>query len=162
MLSKEERIIVLKSVETFSETPDNVLAGVAPLLKEERIPAGKTIFEKGEMGDALYIVASGKIRIHDEGHTLNYFEKGDSFGEMALIDPYPRMASAVVEENALLFCMDQDLFNKLLIHQGEIAISIARHVIRLLRARVQDLTKERSKMEDMERTLIAQRMSSLM
>ena len=84
MLSNEERIALLKDVVTFSETPDNVLAGIVALLKEEEFSAGEPIFEKGEMGDKLYIVASGKIRVHDEGHTLNCFERNDSFGEMAL------------------------------------------------------------------------------
>jgi len=161
MLSPEERLAVLKEVLIFSETPDNVLAGIAPFLKEEKMSAGEPIFEKGEMGDKLYIVARGKVRIHDEDRTLNYFKKGDSFGEMALIDPHPRVASAEAAEEAVLLCMDQDMFGKLLIHRDEIAIGIARHVIRLLRARMQDLARERDQMESVERAWIARRMSSL-
>ncbi len=162
MLSTKERMALLKDVTTFSDTPDNVLAGVATFLKEEEFSAGETIFDTGEMGDKLYIVASGKIQIHDEGHTLNCFEEKDSFGEMALIDSHERMASAVVEEDALLLCLDQEVFNKLLIHSGEFAISIARHVIRMLRERVRDLARERDQIESVERAWITQRMSSIL
>jgi hypothetical protein len=87
MLSQIEKLLILKTVGIFLETPDDVLADVAGLLYEIEVPAGTAIFEKGDTGTSMYIIVDGEVRVHDGIHTLNHLHARDVFGEMALLDP---------------------------------------------------------------------------
>ena len=64
--------------------------------------AGTILFAEGDTGDAAYIVESGRVSVFKtvKGRriTLGEIGPGGIFGEMALIDDQPRMASAVAEE----------------------------------------------------------------
>ncbi len=63
-----------------------------------------TIFHEGEVGRHLYIVRSGKVSIRrtvkGEQKELAVLTKGAIFGEMALLDGGPRVASAVAIEQS--------------------------------------------------------------
>jgi CRP-like cAMP-binding protein len=68
-----------------------------------KLAAGQLIFQKGDPGDSLAVVVSGRVRIGTvtpEGReaALNYVEPGQSFGEMALLDGKPRSADATALE----------------------------------------------------------------
>jgi len=59
---------------------------------------GEVIFNQGESGDTMYIIQSGAVEIShrqgDKKNVLALLERGDFFGEMALIDKHPRTAAA--------------------------------------------------------------------
>lgn len=141
MLSTIEKLLVLKQVEIFAETPDDVLANVAAACDDLEIQKGETVFNKGEPGDTLYVIVSGRVQVHDGAVNLNELGEGDVFGEMALLDPEPRLASVTALEDARLLRLDEESFQELLEEQSEIARSIIKVLTRRLRARVQDLTK---------------------
>ncbi len=65
-------------------------------------PKGATIFAEGESGTTAYVVESGRVAVFKtiKGKRINIGDvtQGGIFGEMALIDDHPRMASAVAEE----------------------------------------------------------------
>lgn len=70
-------------------------------------PKGKILFKQGEMGDAAYIVQSGAVGMYREAQgrkiPLATVRKGELFGEMAVIDPSPRLATAfALEESAVM------------------------------------------------------------
>ena len=114
MLSTIEKIIALKTVDTFAGAPDNVLANVAALLQEVELAVGETIIEKGDPGDCMYIIVSGKVQVHNGDHTLNHLTESDVFGEMAVLDPEPRVASVSAVEQTLLLRLDQESFYELM------------------------------------------------
>ena len=59
---------------------------------------GAHLFEQGDDGNGWYLILSGMVAIvrdeEGEDHILDHLEAPDSFGEMALIDGAPRMATA--------------------------------------------------------------------
>ena len=71
-----DRISILREVEIFSETSDNVLLEIASFLKEMKVKQGQNVFKKGEDGDAMFIriVGSehGQATLSADGRTL-YF-----------------------------------------------------------------------------------------
>ncbi len=150
MFSTIEKVIILKTVSIFEETPTDVLVDVASIIEEVDIPAGKTIFEKGEMGHSMYIIASGKVRVHDGDLVLNRLVDRDVFGELALLDPEPRIASVTAEENTLLFRLDQEPFYELIDDRGEVARGIMGVLVRYLRTSVRDLSDLRTKLDSSE------------
>ena len=141
MLSIVERVMILKGASLFAQTPDDALAEVAALLEEVDAGAGEMLFQKGDAGDCLFIIVSGCVRIHDGARTLNELGEGDAFGEMALLDPEPRIASATVTEQARLLRLDGAPFFELIQARPEVSIGIIHMLTRRLRERVQDLSR---------------------
>ena len=150
MLSNVEKVLILKSVAMFSHTPDNVLADVADLLEELEFSENETIFEKGDTGDSMYVILDGKVRVHDGERLLNYLGERDVFGEMALLDPEPRLASVTAVEATRLFRLDQAPFFELMSERPEVATGIIRVLTGRLRDRVRDIGQLNARIKELE------------
>ena len=98
------------------------------------------------------IIVDGKTRVHDGGRTLNYLGGGDVFGEMAVLDTEPRVASVTAVEDARLFRLDQEAFYELMDDQIEVARGIIHVLSQHLRARVRDLSDLRTRLEALEQS----------
>lgn len=144
MLSTIEKVIILKDVELFAETPDELLTEVAGLLTEVEVAPGESVFAKGDNGDSFYIIVNGEVRVHDGAYTINTLGESEVFGEMALLDPEPRMASVTAEGDTLLLRLDQDPFYELMDARSEVARGIIRVLSNRLRLRVQEVATLRS------------------
>ncbi|MEO6409542.1 MAG: SulP family inorganic anion transporter [Burkholderiaceae bacterium] len=82
------------------------------------LPAGATLFRRGDSGDALYAVRHGRmaLRIERGGAAplrLLSFGPGVIFGEMALLDGRPRSADAVAEIDTELITLSREQFDAL-------------------------------------------------
>jgi CRP/FNR family transcriptional regulator, cyclic AMP receptor protein len=95
-------------------------------------PSGKAVFKKGSVGDALYVVHAGSVRIINRpfpfwpAKTLAILGPGELFGEMALIDQPYRTATVVTEGPTKLFVVLNTHFNELLQSNPEFARDIRR------------------------------------
>jgi AAA family ATP:ADP antiporter len=147
MFSTIEKVIALKTTGVFAEMPDRILAEVAGLCEEVQIKEGEAVFQKGEMGKSLYVIAAGRVRVHDGNQTLEHLTEGQVFGEMALLDPEPRSASITATEDSQLLRLDQEPFYELLEDQSELARGMIKVLTRRLRARMQDLNELRLRLE---------------
>ena len=81
-------------------------------------PAGTVVFAEGEAGNTAYVVESGLVTVYKtvKGKTIviGEVEQGGIFGEMALIDDHPRMASALAkEETACVIIGKERLFEQM-------------------------------------------------
>lgn len=115
---------------------------------------GTVLFKEGEIGSEMYFIHSGRIRIEKNvdgtPEVLAVMEKGDFFGEMALIEQVPRTATAVVEDDADLLKVDAGNFEKILKGNIEIAVRMIRKYASRLRdtsERLQMLLKDRKEMD---------------
>jgi len=133
-----EKVLLLKSISIFSETPENILAEVAHLLHEEEVDSHTTLFHEGEIGNCMYIIFRGSVRIHKGEQTLMIFKDRDFFGDLSLLDTETRSASATTETDCLLLKIDQEPFFELLDTQPE----VARGVIRILSKRLRALNEK--------------------
>ncbi|KAF0189982.1 MAG: cAMP-binding [Desulfobulbaceae bacterium] len=77
---------LLRGIQIFQPLSDEDLQDLATLLKLEKCPWGFPILQKGDVGDHLYIILSGRVEVMDEdGVTLAEMGKGAVFGEMSLL-----------------------------------------------------------------------------
>ena len=76
-------------------------------------PKGKVLFKQGEKGDAAYIVQSGAVGMYREAQgrkiPLATVRKGELFGEMAVIDASPRLATAFALEESSVMVIPIDI-----------------------------------------------------
>jgi MFS superfamily sulfate permease-like transporter len=89
--------------------PDQ-LAALRGLLRREEIAAGETLFREGEPGDRVYVLARGAVTITidaSNGATSRVvtFAPGAMFGEAAMLDGRPRSATAVAEQEAVVYSL---------------------------------------------------------
>jgi CRP/FNR family transcriptional regulator, cyclic AMP receptor protein len=99
----------------ISTMPERALDELVKFSTVARFEQHRNIFSKGEPGDCLYGILSGRVRIYSispEGHeiTLNVMEAGDLFGEIAILDRRTRTASASAMESTDLLRIHRDHF----------------------------------------------------
>jgi len=116
-----EKVLVLKSLNLFKETPENILADLAPLMKEMQYEQGTEIFKEGETGDCMYIIQQGNIKIHKGNTTLAILKEKEVFGELSLLDADTRSASATANTDCILYKIDQEPFYELMDERPEVA-----------------------------------------
>ena len=133
MLLTIEKVIILKSISIFSVISERGLIEAATVLEEIRAELDQVIFEKGDTGNSLYIVVEGRVRIHDNEKTIATLGPGEVFGELAALDPEPRMASVTVLEAGLLLRMGHTELDELMGEYPEVAVGIIRVLCRRLR-----------------------------
>jgi CRP-like cAMP-binding protein len=111
----------------------------ALMLSEEhplRFDPGQVIFKAGEEGSAMYIVRSGSVQLRAGETVLETVERGGLLGEMALIDPAPRSASAVAGADCTLVGVDEETFHALVKQVPGFALEVMRVMARRLRQSV--------------------------
>lgn len=98
---------------------------------------GDTIFTEGDLGTEMYIIQEGEVeivkRLGHESHVLSTLEKGDFFGEMAVVENIPRSADAVAKTQVRVVAINGSAFDEMLRRNPEIAIRIIRKYIKRLR-----------------------------
>ena len=150
MLSTIEKVAILTTVGIFAATPDDVLAAVAPLLDQVDLNAGETLFDKGDLGDSLYIIVSGRLRVHDGSRTLDVLGARAVVGEMALLDPEPRAAAVTAVEDARLLRLLRAPFYELMADRPEVATGIIRVLTGYVRARLRDVAELHAQVQELE------------
>ena len=138
----------LRSVPLFASLDDEAARELRGLLRTHEAAGGTALFHLGDKGDAMYLIESGRVRIHVEdstGHdvTLTELAGGDFFGEMALLDGNPRSADATVIEDARLAILSRNDFLSFVRRNPNVALEMLsaityrlRHTDELLRQRV--------------------------
>ena len=109
----------LHSNRLFTGIPTDVVDDIGADVDLQSFDTDEVIFEEGEVGDSLYLVVDGAIRISKMGRghkqeTLTYIQPGNFFGEMALIDGQPRSAQASAAEPCTLGRIDALAFERIL------------------------------------------------
>ena len=128
---------IIERNSLFRGLPAATIDRVAALATRRIYDEGAVIFMRGDPGDSLCGVATGRVRISTTGPRgkevfLNIMEPGDAFGEIALLDGSPRTATATAMSRTELFIVPRDAFSALLESQPRLAV----HLIQLLCKRV--------------------------
>lgn len=132
---------LLSRVNIFADLPQPFLKRVASICEEERHPYGAKIFNEGDAGDCLYLIHEGAVRISRDvpgmgEEALAVLKAGDYFGEMALIDDFPRSANAVAHEACRLVVIGKDKLADLLFVDRDLAYDLLWTFVRTLSGRL--------------------------
>ena len=138
MLTSVDRLLFVRGVPIFKELRDDFLVRLASIMDELSFPAKHTIFTEGQEGRSLYIVVSGRVRVHIGDRDLAQLEKGATFGEMSLFDAEPRSASVTTMEPCECLMLTQQQLYEAIDETPGIAVN----VIRLLSRRIRELNQK--------------------
>jgi hypothetical protein len=94
-ISTVERVLILQEIPIFANLPPEDLERIALIAREQWHPPAGVICRQGEEGDVMYVIVSGLVQIITEygGRAQVLAERGpgEIIGELAIIDPAPRM-----------------------------------------------------------------------
>jgi CRP-like cAMP-binding protein len=130
---------LLRNVSIFAHLDDAALAGVARFVEVREFPAGAVIVGQDDPGEALYVLARGRVKVVLYGESgreiiLSLFrEPGDFFGEMSLLDDQPRSATVIALERSTLLSLKRADFHKHLEGQPRTALAVLAELSRRLR-----------------------------
>jgi len=96
---------ILNQADIFDELTPTQLELIGSITSERHYQAGDVIFEENTPGDEMYVIVSGVVEIMVDpaligaksggtGHTIATLRRGQSFGEVSLVDQGLRSASA--------------------------------------------------------------------
>ena len=133
-----EEVSFLRNVPIFNELSDQELEKIAGLGVRKKYKKGSIILLEEETGAALFVIASGKVKIvrmDDDGREviLSILGESDFFGEMAILDGLTRSASVVATSKSELFMIHRRDFLKLLNDYPMVAIALLRELTGRLR-----------------------------
>ncbi len=124
-------MVALKSSKLFSGT----LAAESHTLEQaascKTYKAGRNVFQEGDPGDGLYVIAEGQVQIsclvgQDQRCVLSRFGPGDFFGEMAVLDDQPRSATATAEVDSKVYFISRDDLLRVLATSPGLAIGLVK------------------------------------
>lgn len=118
MMQAEFALEALSRCRLFAGLDRDALRGIARTLRVRRFRRGEVLFHEGDPGDALFIVASGAVKVvvpSEEGGEaiLATLRRGEFLGELALLDGAPRSASAIALEATEALALPRDQFRAL-------------------------------------------------
>jgi sigma-B regulation protein RsbU (phosphoserine phosphatase) len=125
----------------FEDLSDEVFDMLRPVMRDFRVKAGDMIIRDGSIGEDLYLIVSGRVKIVKEtadGHKrlLALLHPGDFFGELELVDGRPRSAHVIAADHCLLYTLPAQEFD-CLIQQSH---PFARRLLQTLSLRFRTLT----------------------
>ena len=136
----------LFSEQKLSSMEINLLSSLS---RERKVKPGDALFQEGDDGDAMYIVLEGRIRIskHIPGageEALAILERGDYFGEMALIDRQPRSAEAKAHdaEGAVVLMIPKEVVEGLLDIRKVSSVRLLKILCALLSHRLREIDEK--------------------
>jgi CRP-like cAMP-binding protein len=110
------------------------------------------IFQQGERSKYAYIIESGKVGIYKENKygkksLIGILKKSDLFGEMGLIDKYPRSATAIAIEKSKLTLVDESRFSFLCEHNPKFIVTLIKTLSSRLRDTLGQLKHQEGKLK---------------
>jgi len=159
----------LRSVPLFASLDDDAARELRSLLSDKIVPQNTRLFRQGDMGDAMYLIESGRVRIsirddEEQEVILAELAQGDFFGEMSIIDGRQRSADAKVIEDARFAILSREAFLSFVRSNPDVALEMLsaltdrlRRTDELLRSRVSRNANE----EEKARLTVADRAADL-
>jgi CRP-like cAMP-binding protein len=129
---KSDHIRLLGDVSLFRACTDKELAHIASLTTEVDVPADDVLCREGESGSEFFVIIDGEASVTIDGELRAKIGPGSFFGEMALLDGGPRIATVTATTPARLLVLSRQEFFSLL----DGAPRVARQLLTAIGARL--------------------------
>jgi len=129
---------ILAKAGIFTGVDSEAASALSDALETVDYPRGSAIFSEGELGDRLYIILTGKVKLGRHApdgreNLLAVMGPADMFGELSVFDPGPRTSTATAVTDVRLSTMDRPALREWINKRPEIAEQLLRVLARRLR-----------------------------
>jgi CRP-like cAMP-binding protein len=137
----------LRPCPLFQTLSSEQLGRVAAVAVRRELPGGSSIFTEGAVGDEMYVVLSGRVRISKRlpgvgEEALAILESGSYFGEMAMIDDSPRSADALAHTSCALAVLTREQLEQLMFVDKDLAYVLLWTFVRTLSVRLREMNEK--------------------
>jgi len=175
MKTTNNYIEILKKIPLFETLNLSSLKKIQKLLRIRNFKKGKTIIREGEIGNSLFIILDGEVKVvkgrgKESVASLGIF---DFFGEMSILENKPRSASVIAKKETVLLQLNRTDFEKLVSTHTRMSFEIMKtlssriretdtKLIEDLKAKNKELKKTYNNLKNMQEELIkAERLSTI-
>ena len=140
-----DKLALLRRSPLFDQLSPPELEVVAELSKPLRFARGQPIFEEGEMGDCLYVLASGEVEVSrrdgsGEAKPVARLGPPEFFGEMSLIDREQRSATVRAATDVVALQLTAENFTTFRKHSRDGFTFVVLNIARVLSTRLRETT----------------------
>jgi CRP-like cAMP-binding protein len=122
----------LKQIPLFESLSDADAETIVPVFNEVSFQPGREITKEGAPGFGFFVIESGNAKVTVRGEERTTVGPGDYFGEIALIDPGPRLATITAETNVVAHVLSATEFRPLIRENPGLAWSLLEGLCRIL------------------------------
>jgi len=126
--AKKEDVALVSNVPLFSLATKKELKSISDRFEMREVTAGTHLTDEGKYGRDFFVVLSGSASCEVGGRRIRTFERGDFFGELALIAGGPRSATIIAETPMVVLALDRREFNTVLHTSPTVALKVLRSV----------------------------------
>jgi CRP/FNR family transcriptional regulator, cyclic AMP receptor protein len=126
-------VAALQAVPLFGSLSAKELTKLLPLFHERSFEAGHVIAEEGAQGISFFVIESGRAKVTVRGEERTSLGPGSYFGEVAALDPGPRVATVTAETDLEAHVLDAWDFRPLVKEDPALASGIIEGLIRIVR-----------------------------
>jgi CRP/FNR family cyclic AMP-dependent transcriptional regulator len=123
----------LKNVPLFSSLSEKELKKLVPLFHEHSFDAGHVIAEEGHQGLGFFMIKSGTAKVTAHGKPRVTGGPGGQFGDIAALDPGPRVATVTAETDLSVYRLDAWDFRRLVTEDAALAVGIIEGLVQMVR-----------------------------
>ncbi len=139
---KETKVDLLAKIPFFFFFLTDQLAIILRFLKITKVGKGKTLFQEGDKGDYICIILDGRFDVFRKTKNngkviLSTLARGQSFGEMAIIEDLPRSATVKARTKATLITLTRRDFDLIMQDYPKIGLKILQGISILLSRKLQ-------------------------
>jgi CRP/FNR family transcriptional regulator, cyclic AMP receptor protein len=135
----------LRRIKIFAEMDERQLASFLQYMEVIKFLPNAVIFNKGEHGDAMFLVLQGELRarvmVGGRESTLSIMGVGDCLGELAIIDESPRSADVLANTESILLKISAGALKQLFKEAPALAAPFLMSLSKTITSRVRTLTK---------------------
>lgn len=136
--ARQDVIAQLQAARLFKGIPTGDLEALVDVMERKTFAAGETLFRKGEIGDSMFLLLSGKVRIftQDAAHNeidLVYLEPTRIFGDFVIFDQKPRSASATAVTQTECLVLYREAFLRFLPQHTFVGLVMMRNIAEQVR-----------------------------
>jgi CRP-like cAMP-binding protein len=128
-----EKALALRAAPLFASLSADALLPVAAICHQIDLVAEQVLFEVGEVGDALFVVVSGAVRVMRGSKLVAHLGSGECVGEMGALDLEPRSATVVAAEPTRLIRLERNDLMDLLTDYPELMRGLAAMLVERIR-----------------------------
>lgn len=141
LATSAEKPLDLHEIELFRNRKAQTLTAFAQCMQQRAFKAGERIFARGDVGDELFLIRSGAVRIvlpidERQSHHLGTFGRGAFFGEMAFLDGAVRSADAVAFSDTELYVLSRRAFDVMAEEHKKLALGLMEGLASVLASRL--------------------------
>ena len=131
---------VLSQVSLFAPLPPTGLTRLAQQGKTRRFPASSHLMHQGDVGDSMYIIVEGRVRVERshpallEPVLLAELGPGEVVGEVGLLDGEPRTATVTAITDTETLELDATILEQTVLDYPEVGAALLRLLSRRLRS----------------------------